>query len=236
MSHVQKTTRNGKIRWKARWVDPTTKGERSKTFLRKGDAEAHLRTLASAGHQDEGSYSVRELAEQHNKWFEVLVRKGIRGDRTQEDYDRMAELHLAADTEFANTPLSKLTRPACQAFLDRLLERTGSPDLVKRARRTLVTWCKFGQRKGWLIANPAQACKIEAPRVREEDEHFALPSKEELAAILRAATEGDHAARDTAIVRILMFGGLRISELLGLADDRVLMGGKTATVRVRERL
>ncbi len=94
-----------------------------------------------------------------------------------------------------------------------------------------------GQRKGWLAANPAQPCKVERQaRPDAGEERLTLPSKEQLAALLRAAEAGPEPERDIAAIRILMFSGLRISELLGLPDGMVAAGGATATIKIRERL
>ena len=98
---------------------------------------------------------------------------------------------------------------------------------TKKVRRTLVTWCKHGQTEGWLVHNPAEPCKVESTE-RTNEEALIIPSKDQLRAMLKAAVS----PRDAAVIRLLMLGGLRISEVLGLADDAVI-GTK---VMVRERL
>ena len=55
---------------------------------------------------------------------------------------------------------------------------------------------------------------------------------------MKAAREGPAPERDTVVVHLLMYGGLRISELLGLADDAVIFpkGARGGRLEVRERL
>ena len=242
MSHVRKVThrprRDGSVKtsWQATVTGPD--GVRlAKNFPRKGEADAWVRDVASGAAGGSSSMTLTELAREHARYFDQLVRSGARQAVTLDGYLSVLDIHVAADPKFARTRLSALTSPACQAFLDDMFARTGSADLTKRARRTLVTWCSFGQRRGWLAANPAQPCKVESAGVAEDAEAaFELPPKPVLAALLSAAATGPHPARDAAVVRLLMFGGLRASELLGLADNAVSPRGRGATVAVRERL
>lgn len=93
-------------------------------------------------------------------------------------------------------------------------------------------------RRGWLASNPAAPSEIERDAIRRHDDEDAveIPPKAVLADLLRAAAEGPTPQRDTAVIRLLMFAGLRVSELLGLADDAVTVRVGGGKVRVRERL
>lgn len=243
MANVRKIVhgrrRDGSVRssWRATWTVPGGKRQ-SKNFPRKTEADAWLRDIGAGRVGGSSAMTVSELALAHMRYFDGLVKAGEREAITLDGYRAAFTIHLAADPAFANRRLCDLTSPAIQAFLDDTFARTGSANLASRVRRTLVTWCKFGMRRGWLHANPAQACVVERTRRSMDDgkDVFALPDKATLAALLAAAGQGPTPARDTAVVRLLMFGGLRISELLGLADDAVTLKPNGATVRVRERL
>lgn len=182
--------------------------------------------------------TVTELAAAHMRYFDGLLKAGEREAVTLDGYQTVSNVHLAADPAFARRRLCDLSAPSIQTFLDETFARTGSADLAARVRRTLVTWCKFGMQRGWLHANPAQACVVERTRRTNggEGDGFNLPDKATLAALIAAAGKGPHAVRHTAVVRLLMFGGLRISELLSLADDALVLKPKGATVPIRERL
>lgn len=242
MANVRKIThpprRDGSVKtsWRATCAGPDGVRQ-SKNFDRKGDATAWLAQIGSGALGGSPTMTVADLARAHIAYFDGLVKIGKRQAVTRDGYQTILDLHVCGDAEFARTRLSKLRTPDAQAFLDRVLARTGSTNLARSVRRALVTWCKFGMRRGWLAANPAQACGVERESTtRDEEASFVLPGKETLGALLAAAAEGDHAARDTAIVRLLMFAGLRISELLGLADDAVETRSRAGKVRVRERL
>jgi len=242
LSHVRKVThrkrQDGAVKttWRATWLGADGK-RRSKNFPRKGDADAYLKTVDAGLAGGSPTMSVLDLAQAHYRHFDQLVRQGIRELATRDAYAIHIDVHLKGDPKFAASRLCDLTTPRVQAFLDDLLPRQGSLDIVKRLRRSLVTWCKFGQRKGWLVGNPAQPCSVEQ-LVRPEagEDRVEIPGKNQLGALLAAAQEGPEPERDTAIVRILMFAGLRISELRGLADDAAVLQGAGGKLRIREKL
>src|ERR1044072_8589443 len=92
-------------------------------------------------------------------WCDARVKAGARSPGTLDGYTTAIDLHLKADPGFAATRLCDLTTPRTQAFLDDAFARSASLDLVDRLRGALVTWCGDGQRRGWLVANPARACQ-----------------------------------------------------------------------------
>lgn len=243
MGHVQKVKgkprKDGSVKVSWRAVAVTPAGERiSKFYDRKGDAEVWLRGVEAPGAgASSTAKTILDVAEAHYKFFDQLVKAGAREAVTRDQYARSIERYLKGDPGFAKTKLANLTTPAIQGFLDELFLRTGSLDIAKRMRRVLVTWCDFAARKGDLSGNPAKACKVETTaRPDEDEERVEIPSKEALARLLKAAGEGPDPERDTAIVRLLMFAGPRISELLGCADDKAPTSSDGGMLQVRERL
>lgn len=228
--------------WRAVWTAPDGTRQ-SKNFPRKSEATAWLAEVSAGRVGGSTAMTFAELAEAHIAYFDGLVRLGKRQAVTRDGYQTVLDQHLkGGDPALARTRLAQLRTPALQAALDDLVARTGSTNLARSVRRSYVTWCKFGMRRGWLLTNPAQACEVERDGVaREEEPAFEIPDKAVLARLLSAAAEGPSPQRDTMVVRLLMFAGLRVSELLGLADDAVIVrqnsgGGSGGKVRVRERL
>lgn len=242
MGHVQKFSGQPRkdgtraVKWRA--VTTNALGTRiSKVCARKGDAQDWLKKVEAAPLVGAADRTLVHVADDHYKWFDRLVKAGAKEAVTRDGYGTARDQHLKADKTFAALPLSELTTPLCQAFLDAAFERTGSLDLVKRLRRVLVTWCDFAIRKGDLVVNFARPCKVETVQRPEEDEdRVEIPDKAVLSLLLHAAAQGDHPERDEAVVRLLMFGGLRISELLGLPDNGVPLSNQGGEIRVRERL
>jgi len=227
--------------WRAVWTAPDG-ARQSKNFPRKSEATAWLAEVSAGRVGGSTAMTFAELAEAHIAYFDSLVRLGKRQAVTRDGYQTALDQHLKADPALARTRLAQLRTPTIQASLDDLVARTGSTNLARSIRRSYVTWCKFGMRRGWLLTNPAQACEVERDGVgREAEPAFEIPPKEVLAKLLRAAAEGPTPARDTMVVRLLMFAGLRASELLGLADDAITVrpghgAGGGGKVKIRERL
>lgn len=242
MASVHKTKhrarRDGTVpfSWRAVWTAPDGPRQ-SKNFARKSEATAWLGEVSAGRVGGSTAMTFAELAQAHIAYFDSLVRLGKRQAVTRDGYQTALDQHLKADAALARTRLSQLRTPALQASLDDLVARTGSTNLARAVRRSYVTWCKYGMRRGWLLSNPAQACEIERDGiVREEEPAFEIPAKPILAQLLRAAAQGPSPERDTMVVRLLMFAGLRVSELLGCADDAVTVRQGGGKVRVRERL
>lgn len=224
------------VKWRATWIGPDG-ARQSRNFARKLEATAWLGEIAGGRAGGSAALTFAELADAHITYFDGLVRLGKRQAVTRDGYQTALDQHLKHDAALARTRLANLRTPAIQASLDDLVARTGSTNLARSIRRAYVTWCKFGIRRGWLLTNPAQACEIERDGVgREEDPVFVIPDKKILAGLLRAAGEGPTPQRDMMVVRLLMFAGLRVSELLGCADDAVTVRQGGGKVRVRERL
>lgn len=230
-------------KWRATAVD--TGGNRvSKLFKLKADARSWVTEIESGKVNGSTTKTLLDVAEAHLKWFDGLVKKGLREPVTRDDYGRMIDSHLKTDEPsdderkpVPKTRLRDLTTPQLQGLLDDMALGGASADLTKRMRRTLVTWCGFAVRKGWLTTNLARECKVEATaRSAGEDDDIYFPTKDELRALITAAGEGDHPQRDTMTVLVLLFAATRISEFLGLADDAVTIGNDGAVVRIRERL
>lgn len=99
---------------------------------------------------------------------------------------------------------------------------------VARKLASMRSFYRFGQREGWVAANPAKPVK--SPRRKRP-----LPSfltHDEILRLLDApagSSVGD--TRDRAILELMYSSGVRVSELTGLDDhDLDLLGG---TIRVR---
>lgn len=225
MAHVRKITHpSGEISWRA--TVKTLEGKRkSKNHTTKKAADAWVRANDGVGAAGSTDMDVLGLARDHNRWFDIIVKAGERSQRTLDGYESHLKNHIAGDP-IARIKLAVLSTADVQDLLDRLVGideetgRAGSAETARRVKLSLSAWFEHGQRKKWLTHNPADAAKVvQKKRRRRSGPKLVLPPKDDLRSLLKAAGEGENAARDTAVVHVLMFGGLRISELLGMADD-----------------
>jgi integrase len=241
MANVRKVKHpSGETAWRA--TIKTLDGKRkSKNFPRKGDADAWAKKNDGAGATGSADMTVKGLALDHNRWFDGLVKSGERSQRTLDGYDSHLKVHVAFDPIAALT-LANLSAPDVQQCLDRLVA-SASAETARRVKTTLSAWFEHGQRNGWLTNNPAEAAKVVAKRRRKGGSKVEIPPKADLQALLRAAPEGERGERDAAVVYLLMFGGLRISEMLGAADSALDLrrpsqdgSGGGGLIGIRERL
>lgn len=187
--------------WRAVWTAPDG-SRQSKNFPRKGEATAWLAEVSAGRVGGSTAMTFAELAKSHIAYFDSLVRLGKRQAVTRDGYQTVLDQHLKADPALARTRLAQLRTPAMQSSLDDLVARSGSTNLARTVRRSYVTWCKFGMRRGWLLTNPAQACEVERDGVgRDEEPAFEVPAKAVLAQLLRAAGEGPTPEADDALAQ-----------------------------------
>lgn len=234
ITHPARQDGSRKVSWRATWAGPD--GDRqSKNFETQRDAKAWLVSISAGLVGGSSQMTVIQMAETHIAYFHGLVRSGDRRSGTIDGYQSLLDTHVRPHP-IGQKRLSQLRAPDVQAFLDDIVMKTGSTSTARRVRKVFVQWCRYAVRRGWLSANPAQPCAVEGGADSSEAEPFELPPKDQLSAVVAAAATGPNAERDTAIVRLLMFGGLRISELLGQSDENAVLKATGGKMRIRERL
>lgn len=235
MAYIEKRGTAKKPKYVARWKGPDGSGL-SQTFATKGAAQAHLDKLA-AGKAGGVNKTLGALCDEFMAHARALEAAGTRERSTVEQY-RQHVAHMKRD-EIAAEKLHKLGTPEVQRFLDRLIAGGMSVALAKKVRVTLGRIVGFGMRRGDILVNPVEATEIEEATRADlgEDGPVIIPPKEALAALLaaadaRAPVDKGQAA---AFVRVLLFCGLRMSELRGLGRKRVLAVGPRPHLKVVER-
>ncbi|MGB8365240.1 MAG: site-specific integrase [Rhizomicrobium sp.] len=238
MSYVRKRAlRSGKVRWQVIWDEVGGRSARARTsevFDTYGEAKERLRAIAAARPRRSAPFKV--LTKQFLDHFEKLVEKGERERSTLRQLRQHINLHILTDAEFTKLKCSEIDTPAAQMFLDRLIERV-SPKMATKVRGTLSRIFAHGARRGFVVGNPIASSKLER-RTRPdagEAEHFVLPPKDDLRDLLKTAKSYDNSGRAEAVVRLLMFGGLRMSELLGLWLASCALVAKAPNVRIVQR-
>jgi len=235
---------SGNVRWQVIWdVEEIAPGGGPNSQARQRDSamfdsqrEAKEKLAAILNSRPKRTGQFRVLTDNFLAHYEKLVEKGERERSTIRQLKQHINLHILPDSSFAVLKCSDIGTPEVQLFLDRLIDRV-SPAMSSKIRNTLSRVFSHGARRGFVSSNPVQYTQIER-RVRPdagEPEHFELPAKEDLKALLAAAKLFDNTGRATAVVRLLMFCGLRISEVRGLWHQACPSTGPTPQVRVVQR-
>lgn len=206
-------------------------------FSKKSEADAeriHVEgQIVSGTHvADKNSLTVLDAAMAFLADFENLVRTGKRERSTFQAYRHQVNLHLRPHG-IAGIKLSRLSGPDCTNYA-RALESSLSDAMATRVFSLLRHILKFSQGNGWIAGNPATGVAVRTTGKRgNEGEKPTIPPKPQLKALLAAAQRFDNTGRATALVSLLIFGGLRASELRGLRrKDLRLADGK---VDIRQR-
>jgi integrase len=220
--------------WRVSYTDANGKRQHiQKTSKREADAE-RVRIegeLARGTHvADRDSVTVADAAADFLVEFDQLVSAGKRERSTYRAYDRHYRLHLQAHP-IAKIRLSKLTGPDCADFA-RWLERNRSDDMAGRVLFFLRMTVDHARTKGWVNSDPVGGVKIRGASERTAEPEIEIPTKDQLRALLKAAADDP---MSDAMVSLLMFCGLRASEMRGLCRDSLNISSAGSSVTISQR-
>jgi len=219
------TARDGGRRsaWQVDYVDQMGR-RRSKQFARKKDAEAFLHQAQAEVRQ--GTHTVgREsvtVAQAAQNWLADRGRANLE-PTTLAAYEQHVRLHIVPLC--GNVRLSELTAPRVEGFLNSWSESL-SPAMTKRVLRSFKAILATAMRQGHVGHNVAIAVRT-ARRRRKQS--ISIPSKTVLRSILDSAPANGHPATG-ALMTLLIFTGLRISEARGLSWSHVDLQKRTVSV------
>jgi integrase/recombinase XerC len=152
----------------------------------------------------------------------------------REDLHALAE--YLADGDGQTPAPGGITMGELRGFVSALHEAGYAKSSISRRLASVRSFMRFGQREGWAKSNPAKA--LRNPRKSRKLPHFL--TTEEIGKLLDAPKgAGAQAIRDRAILETLYSAGLRVSELVGLADGDLDFAAGIVRVRgkgKRERL
>jgi len=152
----------------------------------------------------------------------------------REDLHALAE--YLADGEGQSPAPGTISISELRGFLSALHDAGYAKSSISRRLASVRSFMRFGQREGWAKSNPAKA--LRNPRKSRKLPHFL--TTDEVGKLLDAPKGNTPAARrDRAILETLYSAGLRVSELVGLADGDLDFAAGIVRVRgkgKRERL
>src|SRR3990167_2385102 len=219
------TARDGEHRsaWQVDYVDQMGK-RRSKQFARKKDAESFLlraQTEVRLGTHTVSRESVT-VDQAARNWLADRGRANLE-PTTLAAYEQHVMLHIIPLC--GGVRLSELTAPRVEGFLD-IWNGKLSPAMAKRVLRSFRAILSTAMRQGHVGHNVAIA--VRSARRRRKPS-ITIPSKSALRAILEAASDNGHPAT-SALMTLLIFSGLRISEARGLSWSHVDLQKRTVSV------
>ncbi len=204
--------------WMVSYADKDGQRHRKQFTLKRDADDERVRVegqLATGTHvPDKGSMTVLDAARAFLADFEGLVKAEKRDRETQRMYGQFVNLHLAPFA-IANETLSRLTGPTCKQYA-KDLERKRSEKLGPRVFKAFRMIVRFAQSEGWISGNPTESVSVRTTSEgAQEEDALEIPSKEQLRALVKATAAFDATGMASALVSLLLFGGLRSSELRG---------------------
>lgn len=213
--------------WQVDYRDQSGR-RRSKQFSRRKDAEKWLVRAASEvqkGVHTPDSVSIT-VADAAKIWLDN-IRSAGREPTTIAAYDQHVRLHIVPVC--GARKLSQLTAPHVKSLLDHWL-KTLSRSMAVRVLRSFKAILNEAQVRGLVAQNVALAVRPQTTS-RERGKKV-VPTKQELRAILKASdASSDLLGR--AAIELLIFTGLRVSELRGLSWSTIDLRGRKLRIEQR---
>lgn len=201
---------------------------RFKQFDRKKEADAYLiragaEVQAGTHTADSQSITVEKAGE---LWLARARRERLE-PTTIDSYEQHLRLHIKPF--LGGRRLNRLTTPAIEAFRDELLDNGRSRDMVRRVLGSLTSLIGEAKRLGHVAQNAAEGVSLR--KAKRDKPKPVIPTKNELRQLIEAA--GRARPGDKAMMLVLIFAGLRASELRGLPWRCVDLKAKTITIEQR---
>lgn len=240
---VERYTTNGKPRWRLRWL---AHGQRmSQSFTSHAELVTFRRELAmkrAGGVKKTISWLIDEFI----AYKRDLAERGQLEHATADDYEFALRRWVGRDAKFASIKLSELDAVVVREFFKRLVG-ANSDSAVRRARTHTSVMLGWAVENGWLSINPVRDVKLKlSQRHAVQDDldrldwddieitRLTIPTPGEVRSILASADR--LGIRSSAMVRLLFFGGLRVSEMLGLPINAVRREeGGCVTIKIVQR-
>lgn len=225
------TTPNGEDRtaWVVDYRD-SAGTRRNKQFSRKKDAEAfetRARHEVQQGTHTADSQSIT-IEQAGENWIARGEREGLE-QSTLDPYRQHLKIHILP--KLAGRRLNQLTKPAVEEFRDWLLDNGRSRAMAKRVLGSLTALIKEAERTGYVAQNVAKGVTVK--RSGREKAKVVPPTKEQIRKLIAAVSHADARPIDKPILLVLLFAGLRASELRGLAWRNIDFKAGTITITQR---
>jgi integrase len=223
--------------WEVRW-DEKKVGKRyfrSKCFETQRDAKQFLSTLGVR--TPSSSEPFKNLTGSFLVEYEKAVDLKQRERSTLRQLRQHISLHILTDLDFASLHCDEIETPDIQRFLNRLIARV-SMAMARKIRTTLSQVFSFGVRNGFVSSNPVSESKLmlsSSPDIDDEAQKFTLPPKDDLRGLLETSKTFDNNGKTEAVIRLLMFAGLRSSELRGLRKVSLELDAPEPKVKVTQK-
>lgn len=225
------TTPKGEVKtaWLVDYKDAQNK-RRAKQFSRKKDADAFV-TKAS-WEVSQGTHTADSQSITVEKAGANWIARGEREElepSTIKSYREHLRLHI--NPLLGARRLNQLTKPMVEEYRDQLLDTGRSRAMAAKVLRSLSSLLKEAQRVGYVGQNVAQGITVK--RSGRDKAKIVPPTKEHMRLLVAAASQDGARPIDKPLLLVLLFAGLRASEVRALPWSNVDLKRGTITVNRR---
>lgn len=218
-----------KTAWLVDYRDQAGK-RRAKQFARKKDAEAYRSRagweVSQGTHTaDRASITVSKAGD---NWLARGRREGLERS-TLDMYDQHLRLHIVPF--IGARKLGQITRPMIEEFRDQLLDQGRSRAMAKKVLTSLSSILREATRLGHVAHNAGQGITVK--RAGRDKARASIPSKDQIRALITAASAPGAKPMHRPLLLTLLFAGLRASEARGLPWRSVDLAG--GVIRIEQR-
>jgi integrase len=208
VAHVEKRTQAGTLRWRARYRSPDGQ-ERSKSFIRKVDAEQFLAQVEvdkARGTWIDPDLATLPLREWDDRWLRSTTHLK---PKTRAGYESMLQARLLP--ALGSAPIGDIRPIDVREWLSRMQARGLSASSCRQAYHLLSAIMRAAVEDGRIVSSPCSGVRL--PRLPQVE--MAYLSPEQLRALLRLVDP-----QYQLLVEVLAFGGLRFGEAAALRRGR----------------
>lgn len=207
--HVEKRMRAGTLRWRARYRSPDGQ-ERSKTFVRKIDAEQFLAQMEvdkARGSWVDPTLGRVSFGEWSERWLRTTTHLK---PKTRSGYESMLRARLLP--AFEPVAISDIRPIDVREWMSSMQSRGLSASSCRQTYHLLCMILRAAVEDGRLVTTPCIGIKL--PRLPQVEMAFLSPA--ELRQVLEVIP-----AEHRLLVEVLAIGGLRFGEAVALRRHRV---------------
>lgn len=221
-------------RWEARLWAETPAGRRRLTKTTRSRKEAQdwltvMRAKSMAGPLATPEAAKTTVADILRLWLESPEAKSL-APSTYEQYERMCRVHLVP--ELGRCRIAQLGPETVERAYAHMAARGSGERTVEYAHTVLRKALSAAVRWGLVDRNAAALAKRPKRAAGEQEERVRVLSPEEQERFLRAA-EG---SRFEHFFRFALYTGLRVGEILALAEEDADLASDPASVTIRRAL
>jgi integrase len=178
----------------------------------------------------------RTVSEGMRHWLDHIDKRLAKGKierTTVRHYKTHMELHVEP-LDFSGRNLSMLTRIDVQEFVDALEDKL-SHDMARRIYSTTKMMLSYCRVRGMLGHDPCEGVKIERLSRYEGEPDLKIPPKASIKKLLDTAQTWDITGKSTVMLRLMLFRGLRSSEVRGIPKKHLEIRRNDPQVKVAQR-